>query len=82
MELKEALTGKKQAIVALWIERTLDSYSSPGFFKKATDPFANPVGSNISTGLTRLFEALLSGSDAAGYADSLDQVVRIRAVQS
>jgi hypothetical protein len=81
MELKEALTGKKQAIVALWIERTLDSYSSPGFFKKATDPFANPVGSNISTGLTRLFEALLSGSDAAGYADSLDQVVRIRAVQ-
>lgn len=81
MELKKALTDKKKDIVALWIERTLDSYISPGFFKKATDPFANPVGSSITTGLTRLFDALLEGSGGEGYAGPLDQVVRIRAVQ-
>ncbi|MGE4558939.1 MAG: RsbRD N-terminal domain-containing protein [Desulfobulbus sp.] len=81
MELKEALAGKKKDILALWIERTLDSYTSPGFFKKATDPFANPVGSNISAGLTRLFEALLEGNGAESYTKPLDQVVRIRAVQ-
>ena len=81
MELNEALAGKKKDIVALWIERTLDSYTSPGFFKKATDPFANPVGSNITVGLTSLYEALLDGAGAEGYAGPLDQVVRIRAVQ-
>ncbi|MGD9950085.1 MAG: RsbRD N-terminal domain-containing protein [Desulfobulbus sp.] len=81
MELKEALAKKKKEILALWIERTLDSYISPGFFKKATDPFANPVGSNISMGLTRIFEALAIGEGAEAYAEPLDQVVRIRAVQ-
>lgn len=81
MELKEALAGKKKDILALWIERTLDSYTSPGFFKKATDPFANPVGSNISMGLTQLFEALVRGEGTEAYAKPLDQVVRIRAVQ-
>nr|WP_321465517.1 RsbRD N-terminal domain-containing protein [uncultured Desulfobulbus sp.] len=81
MELKEALGGKKKEILALWIERTLDSYTSPGFFKKATDPFANPVGANISMGLTGLFEALVEGQGADAYSKPLDQVVRIRAVQ-
>ncbi|MDD2464990.1 MAG: RsbRD N-terminal domain-containing protein [Desulfobulbus sp.] len=81
MELKEALAGKKKAILALWIERTLDSYISPGFFKKSTDPFANPVGSNISKGLTQIFEGLVEGKGGEVYAKPLDQVVRIRAVQ-
>ncbi len=80
MELSEALTEKKKDILALWIERTLDSYAAPEFFKKANDPFANPVGSNISTGLTAIYEALLAGTPEA-YPYPLDQVVRIRAVQ-
>jgi hypothetical protein len=81
MEIKDALAGKKKDILALWIERTLDSYTSPSFFKKATDPFANPVGSNIATGLTHLFEALQEGKGLESYTKPLDQVVRIRAVQ-
>ncbi len=81
MELNEALLQKKKEILSLWIERTLDSYSSPGFFKKSKDPFANPVGSNISHGLTSLYELLLSGAEQQAYIKPLDQVVRIRAVQ-
>ena len=81
MEIREALAQKKKDILALWIERTLDTYTSPGFFKKAVDPFANPVGSNISMGLTQLFEALIEGKGADAYIQPLDQVVRIRAVQ-
>lgn len=81
MELNEALTGKKKDIVALWIDRTLDSYIAPGFFKKSTDPFANPVGSNISAGLTRLVDVLLDKSGPEAYHQPLDQIVRIRAVQ-
>ena len=81
MELTEALLQKKTEILSLWIERTLDSYSSPGFFKKSKDPFANPVGSNISQGLTTLYELLRTGAEAQAYHKPLDQVVRIRAVQ-
>lgn len=81
MELTEALANKKKEILHLWIERTLDSYTSPGFFKKSQDPFANPVGSNISVGLTALFDLLLHKAELETYTRSLDQVVRIRAVQ-
>jgi hypothetical protein len=81
MELTEALTAKKKEILALWIERTLDSYVSPGFFKSSKDHFANPVGSNISAGLTALFELLIDHATPQDYVNPLDQVVRIRAVQ-
>jgi len=81
MEVTEALARKKQAILSLWIERTLDSYGAPGFFKTARDPFANPVGSNITTGLTALFDLLLADSELQAFDKPLDQVVRIRAVQ-
>ena len=81
MELIEALTKKKKEILSLWIERTLDSYASPGFFKKSQDPFANPVGVNIAKGLTDLLELLMNNADQPAYLKPLDQVVRIRAVQ-
>lgn len=81
MEVTEALTSKKQEILSVWIERTLDSYIAPGFFKSAKDPFANPVGSNITAGLTALFDLLVAKADLQACAKPLDQVVRIRAVQ-
>jgi len=81
MELTEALSIKKKDILSLWIERTLDSYTAPGFFKSSKDPFANPVGVNIAGGLTALFELLLTNAEPSAYRVPLDQVVRIRAVQ-
>ena len=81
MELSEALSNRKKEILSLWIERTLDSYAAPGFFKSATDPFANQVGVNIANGLTARFDRLLGRADQQDYLKSLDQVVRIRAVQ-
>lgn len=81
MELSEALTGKKEAILALWTERTLDSYAAPGFFKQAKDPFANPVGVNIANGLKSLLDLVLDDAGLQAYHQPLDQVVRIRAVQ-
>jgi len=81
MQLTEALADKKNEILSLWIARTLDSYVSPGFFKSSKDPFANPVGSNISAGLTTLLELLLANAEQQAFASALDQVIRIRAVQ-
>jgi len=81
MELSEALANKRKVILALWIERTLDSYKSPGFFKQSKDPFANPVGVNIANNLTTLFDLLLANADQPAFLEALDLVVHIRAVQ-
>ena len=81
MELKEALEKNKKRILAVWLERTLDSYVSSGFFKKSQDKFANPVGANIREGLTTLFDILLAEGDQSAMQKPLDQVIRIRAVQ-
>lgn len=81
MQLAEALKQKKDKILSLWIERTLDSYASPGFFKKAKDRFANPVGANIKEGLTKLFDLLAAQGKEEDFVAPLDQVIRIRAVQ-
>jgi hypothetical protein len=81
MELNEALAKNQKAILTLWIERTLDSYTSPDFFKKSKDRFANPVGAAIRDGFTRVFELLLQGAEQHAFLPPLDQVVRMRAVQ-
>ena len=81
MKLSEILLDKKDKILSVWINRTLDSYSSSGFFKKASDHFANPIGANIKEGLTTIFKLLAAGADIDEYSEPLDQVVRIRAVQ-
>ncbi|MCI5115955.1 MAG: hypothetical protein D3920_06845 [Candidatus Electrothrix sp. AW2] len=81
MRLFELLKKKEEKIVAVWVERTLDSYISSDFFKQATNQFANPVGANIRTGLTKILQLMLSEAEAQEYAEPLDQVIRIRAVQ-
>ena len=81
MDLSETLSNKKQEILSLWVERTLDSYTSSGFFKRSRDPFANPVGVNIANGLASLLDLLLQHAEQKAFVKPLDQVVRIRAVQ-
>jgi len=81
MKLSEALQRKKDKILSVWIERTLDSYSSSGFFKQSRDQIANPVGANIRDGLTKLLELLLADAAIEEFRSALDQVIRIRAIQ-
>ena len=81
MDRTEALRNNEAKILALWTELLLDTYSAPDFFKKSLDRFANPVGGNIREGLTKLFRLLTEGADASAFAEPLDQIIRIRAVQ-
>ncbi|MCI5221215.1 MAG: hypothetical protein D3924_00675 [Candidatus Electrothrix sp. AR4] len=81
MNLLETLKNKEEEILSIWIERTLDSYTSSGFFKRAKDQFANPVGANISQGLATIFQLILIEAEPQKFAEPLDQVIRIRAVQ-
>ncbi len=81
MNLIEALKNKRKQILSTWVDRTLDSYASSGFFKRSKDKFANPVGVNIREGLSALFDLLLKKAPQEEYLAPLDQVIRIRAVQ-
>lgn len=81
MNLSETLHEKKKQILTVWADRTLDSYTSSGFFKKSLDNIANPTGANIRDGLTRILHLLLDGANPEEYFKPLDQVIRIRAVQ-
>jgi hypothetical protein len=81
MTLFELLKKKEKKILDVWVERTLDSYTSSNFFKQAQDQFANPVGANIRAGLTSIFQLLIAEAEPQEYAEPLDQVIRIRAVQ-
>ena len=82
MKLTEALEGHKKEILSLWTERTLNSYTSPGFFKKEKDSFANPVGANTKEALQVIFDLLVKNAEQPDYADPIDQIIRIRAVQT
>ena len=81
MDRIEALRNNEVKILALWSELVLDTYAAPDFFKKSSDRFANPVGANIREGLTKLFRLLVAEADAQDFAEPLDQIIRIRAVQ-
>ena len=81
MNLLEILEEKKNQILAVWIDRTLDSYTSSGFFKKSRDQFANPIGANIREGLTKVFDLIVSKAAIEEFTAPMDQVIRIRAIQ-
>lgn len=81
MNVHEALKSREDKILSIWTERTLDSYISSGFFKSSQDQFANPVGAGIRAGLTRLYKLIITEADPQEWAEPLDQVIRIRAVQ-
>ena len=81
MNIEELLTEKKKTIIQKWIDQVLDSYSSPGFFKKQKDRFANPIGATVSDGLQEIYTILLEGRELAEAARHLEYIIKIRAVQ-
>jgi len=81
MNLETLLAPKKKVITQKWIDRVLDSYGSPEFFKKQKDRFANPIGATISEGLQELYAILLEERDLGEAAKPLENIIKIRAVQ-
>lgn len=81
MDLDEAFRNYKDKIVTRWVEYTLATYTSSGFFLRERDRFANPIGGNVREALERLFTLLARGSDVKEMTAPLEQLVSIRAVQ-
>jgi len=83
MKLKDLLSERKTAIVKKWFDLILQDYPADAthFFKEQKNRFANPVGHTISQGIGELFDELVHGPDFDKVYSSLDDIIKIKAVQ-
>ena len=84
MTLRDLLVERKSALCGRWRDAILGEYgeATAAAWRRERDPFANPVGHALATGLPQLLETLGRGGDpGAGAATALENIVRIRLVQ-
>ncbi|MEJ2032447.1 MAG: RsbRD N-terminal domain-containing protein [Deltaproteobacteria bacterium] len=84
MEFNTFLQENSVVIVDRWIDRVLATYApeSKRIFKRFQDQFANPVGYNVAQRLRDFYRSFCEeGEDPAASAATLEQLIRIRAVQ-
>jgi len=83
MTLKDLLHSKRAAITKRWLEKTLETYApdASAFFEKQKDPFANPVGQALRTGIQAMVDCLLDGMDAERICGCLEEIIKIRSIQ-
>jgi len=84
MALVELLSKERDAILKRWHERVIETYpaETAGFLAQRSEPFANPVGATLSKELPVVYQALLGAADPTRTAQSLDDLVRLRAVEN
>ena len=82
--INELLNKKKSAIVRNWIELILDSYpaEAANFLKLKKNQFSNPIGYTITTNAEKIFDELINKRDFRNIKSLLDEIIKIRAVQS
>ena len=82
--INELLNKKKSAIVRNWIELILDSYpaEAANFLKLKKNQFSNPIGYTITTNAEKIFDELINKRDFENIKSLLDEIIKIRAVQS
>jgi hypothetical protein len=82
--LRNLLQEHRKAILGKWRESIFATYSPDAarFMSREKDPFANPVGQTISRALEPIWEQLVEGSDLTRLSPLVEDILRIRAVQS
>jgi hypothetical protein len=83
MPLTTLLSQKKSAILGRWLTMIYESYppETAIFLRKEQNRFDNPLGYRISQGLEGLYDALVQELDREKVLKSLDEIIRIRALQ-
>lgn len=81
MDLAEGFRNHREKIVNKWVDYTLSTYGSSGFFTKEKDKFANPVGGNVREALENMFLLLTKGAESKEHQPYLEQLISIRSVQ-
>ena len=81
--LPEILAARKNIIVDKWAEAILSTYphESLKFLSSQKDRFANPIGHAVRSSSEKLFDELVHGNDVEKIRASLDDFLRMRAVQ-
>jgi hypothetical protein len=85
MGLRDLLAERKEALCGRWLDAVLGEYGEQTAvrWRKERDPFANPIGHALATGLPALLGAVAGdGEPDAGARAALEGIVRIRSVQS
>jgi len=82
--INELLNKKKQVIINNWVETILNSYPAEAgnFLKLKKNQFSNPIGYTITTNAEKIFDELINKRDFENIKSLLNEVVKIRAVQS
>ena len=82
--LEKLLIKNKTAILKQWFNLAAQTYAidTAQFLKSKSDPFANPVGNAMMTGLDGILEQLIDTADSKALHSHLDSIIRIRAVQN
>ncbi len=84
MALRDLLRERRSRICERWLDAILAEYGAltAARWRRERDPFANPVGHALSTGLPALLDAVLAeGEPDAAAVSALEAIVRIRSVQ-
>lgn len=80
---QKLLLENKVEILEKWEDSILGSFAPDAFhiFKKQKDPFANPIGHKVRTGLEELYDVLCEASNTEVITPDLEQLIKMRAVQ-
>ncbi len=83
MSLEKLLSDKRSTLIKKWRNLLIGSYpvDAQRFFKKEKNRFSNPVGQTIAEDVEILYDELTVGNNTDKISSSLDNIIRIRAVQ-
>lgn len=83
MSLSDLLVERKSAILEQWRGCLVESYpdKTSQFLKRQKNRFANPMGHAIFHGTQGVLDELLSENREEELRKSLDEIIRVRAIQ-
>ncbi len=83
MNLEERLIEKKEILTKKWFDLVLSSYpeATQKIWKSNSDQFTNPVGITTQRVTKELFDLIIDWKDVDAIAKSLEDLIKIRAVQ-
>jgi hypothetical protein len=82
--LQNVVSSRKKSWTVKWLEAVMSSYpkETVRFLRDTADPFANPVGATLKTGIGNLFDALTADDyDDEAIREALNPIIRIRSIQ-
>ncbi len=81
--LSDLLDRQRTTLLKRWFQLIVESYppDTAGFLRDEKDPFLNPVGSTLSREIDVVFDEIVRETDSDRLSESLDNVIKIRAVQ-